>query len=68
MAFYRFRFLGQAPSVLENVFDCFDDLEALDRAELKATDCDVEVWRDGRFVARVKKGNEASTAYDTVSG
>jgi len=64
---YRFRFRsGQAAFERDHQFR--DDLDALDAAIGQSDTSDVEIWHEGKLIARVKKGNAPLTERDRVSG
>ena len=48
--------------------ECDDDLDALAAARDLCGEHAVEVWQDGRLIARVKRNDEPLNVRDTVSG
>jgi hypothetical protein len=65
---YEFRFLDRLKVTRRvEVHPHTDDLSALDRARDLSMSHHIEIWSDDRFVARIKKGNEALTERDRVS-
>jgi hypothetical protein len=68
MAFYSFLFIRDGQSMYQTGQDHADDLDALEEAENLSGEFEVEVWRQGRLVARIKKGNAPLNTQDRVSG
>jgi len=64
---YRFRF-NSGRDAFEQDHQFRDDLDALDAAIGHSERSDVEVWHEGKLIARVKKGNAPLTEKDRVSG
>ena len=63
---FDYRFDGKILYTAKHEFA--DDLEALDTAERLAETYEIEIWRDDRFVARIKAGNESLNVRDRRSG
>jgi hypothetical protein len=58
---------SQGHIYLSHEVECRDDLAALAEGEKLSSKSAVEVWEDGRLVARVKAQNMALNAEDRLS-
>ena len=64
MTLYQFKFVRDEDTISSTDHYFRDDLDALDEATKLAANADVQIWRGGVKIARVKKGNAALTASD----
>jgi hypothetical protein len=69
MGQYRFDLIDMTGGILQSQFyNCADDLDALDRAEMLCARNDVAVWDGGRRVLHVKRENAMATPADGLPG
>ena len=65
---YEFRFQDRLKvTVHAEVHPHPDDLSALERARALSSTHAIEVWNDGQFIARIKKGDGALEMNDPTS-
>jgi hypothetical protein len=65
---YTFRFFANGKIVAREERELEGDLDALELAQAWSERGQVEVWRDGRYVARVKKDDAPISAKDRLGG
>jgi hypothetical protein len=68
MATYKLFLIRDGSPVSSLELECAGDLCALDAAHERCTDYSVEVWEDGRLVARVNRNDEPLTVLAARSG
>ena len=68
MSIYRFRFFNEVGFLYETRHEHADDLDALDAAKLLSKNFSVEIWSDGRRVARVKPNDAPADVEDLQAG
>ena len=56
-AIYVFRFISDGEIIWRANYEYREDLDALDEAEQLADCCEVQIWQEGRMIARVQKGS-----------
>ena len=68
MSIYRFRFFNEVGFLHETRHEHTDDLDALDAAKLLSRNFLIELWCDGRRVARVKPNDAPADVEDMLAG
>lgn len=68
MSLYRFLFFTEVGFLYETSHDYAEDLDALDAAKVVAKNFSIEIWTNGRRVARVKPDDAPADVRDRLAG